>query len=385
MRSELSPADLLRTRLRVVADNLERGATALESLDADAALPAEVRGPLADLLSEQVAEAERLDRRLTGSPSDDDWRRARGFQKDANDPLLETLGCIQAAHLRSLGLDGGLCALADRLLRSIEADTPVTWLGTTIVGGAERFAPRTHLVHVRFPEFTVWVLPLAAHEFGHLVAQELKVRSPSGVQVFEVDQELSETEDPILYGELFGDAFATWTLGPAYACTAILQRFAPDRAAADSRTHPSDAKRVEMTLGLLEQMSTELDSTARPYHGVASMLRRTWRRSLTEAGVDGLDAAGDDELRVWRTKVIVPLLKLRLRRALYDGWGEALAVRDMLARVRPGPAQPDGPRIADVLNGAWLARIDCWEDKARVADIEKRARHLCSGAAGGTA
>jgi hypothetical protein len=377
MISCVSPVDLLRLRLRVVADDLQRARGMLEALDDDALLPATVRNPLRDLLGEQVIEAQRLDRRLDGSAPSSAWSGARELRQDAGGLLRETLGCLEAAFIRRERLDAGLCAVTDRLLRSLAESTRVTWLGSTIVGGDERFARQSQLVHLRFPEFTMWALPLAAHEFGHLVAQELAVLAPDGTKRFPVADELSAMGDAAgHYGELFSDVFATWVLGPAYACTAVLLRFTPDRG--DVGDHPADWKRVLVTLGTVDQLSREHDPVALPYHPVLSTLKETWAAALTGADRGELEPEDEATLTMWRQRVVVPLLQRRMPDARYSGWGNALRIADALCS--DGSFDPTGgsrPPVADVLNAAWIGRLRHWDDRARVDRIEQRARQLC--------
>jgi len=376
MIASVTPDELLRTRLRVVAEDLERARDLLDGFDDDECLPASVRNPLRDLLDEQVMEAQRLDGRLHGSPSASAWSGARLLRQDASRLLRETLDCLEAAFIRRQRLDAGLCEISDRLLQSLAGSTRVTWLGTTIVGGDERFVRQSQLIHLRFPEFTIWALPLAAHEFGHVVAQELAVLGPDGTKYFPVADELREMGDAAgQYGELFSDVFATWALGPAYACTALLLRFTPDRDDGGA-SHPPDARRVAVTLGMLEQLSRERDRIALPYHPVLALLRETWAQARGAAGRLPLEAEAEEELRIWRERVIVPLLKRRMPASQYDGWAQALRLSETLCSDEPLRRDPP-VRVADVLNAAWIARLNHWPDRARIQRIERRARALC--------
>lgn len=379
-----SPTGLLHARLQVAKENLVRGKEMLGAINSKGALPSSVRGALSDLLDEQLLMLGDLRTRVGSSPSTSDWTYVRGLQCDARRLLNEALACLEAGYVRHHRLDAGLCAAADRLLHDLAATTRVPWAGATIVGDDERFIPRSQLIHLRFPEFTVWALPVTAHEFGHLVAQELSVLTPSGAKAFPLEDELQlmggERQH---YAELFADVFATWALGPAYACTAVLLRFAPDRARGtdENSTHPNDGKRVAMTVGVLDQLSREIDPISPPYSEVVTRLRRAWETALAAAGSEDIDDEAKQELCIWQERVIVPLLKHRVPESQYTGWGTALEIAETLT-CDDSLSADRAP--ADVLNAAWRARLKYWDDEAGVKRIGDRARDMCLLAAQGS-
>jgi hypothetical protein len=379
MTVRTSPADLLKARLRVAEEDLTRGIKALESLDDGGPVPRTVRDPLRDLLEGRRTDAQELRLNLGRAPAMRHWVAARVLGEDAQGLLRESLACLEASFVRERGLDVGLCSLANRMLRAVEEHTNITWRGTTIVGGDERFVRRSQLIHLRFPEFTLWALPLAAHEFGHLVAQEQSILAPDGRKIFDIAEEIYDKGDHAPhYGELFADAFAAWALGPAYACTSILLRFAPDWAtfAGDGVTHPPDGLRVAVTLGVLEQLSWEIDPVAHPYQETVEMLGEVWEAALEGAGVEEVGPDDVDEARAWIDTAVLPLLKDSMPRSRYASWGQALGMGRLLAGDDPLPAPDAKVSIADVLNGAWAARLR-ERDPGRVRRIEMRARKVC--------
>lgn len=375
-----SPADLLKARLRVAEDDLARGIKALEALGTKGPVPPTVRDPLRDLLDEQREQARALRQGLGQAPTMNDWSAVRMLGEDAHGLLSDALGCLEASFVREKGLDEGLCSVANQMLLAIGELTNVTWRGTTIVGGDERFVRRSQLIHLRFPEFTIWALPLAVHEFGHLVAQEQTIVSPDGKKVFEFAEEIESTgEQAPHFAELFADAFASWALGPAYACTAVLLRFAPDWAAfaGDGATHPPDATRVAVTLGVLERLGYELSPFSPPYLEIVDVLRDVWEATLEDSGAERVDPEAEEDALAWIDVAVLPLLRAKMPRSQYSSWGNALTIAPLLSTNDPLPAPGRHPPIADVLNGAWEARLADGVDASRIRRIEARARKLC--------
>ena len=92
----------------------------------------------------------------------------------SGDPLKELksvweegLDLISGLCLRHEGLDGGLCRIADYIIAQ------VSWIGIKAISVPGRGGPGhlTSIVHLRFPEWTIWALPLTAHELWHLGAE----------------------------------------------------------------------------------------------------------------------------------------------------------------------------------------------------------------------
>src|SRR5262249_38077283 len=167
---------------------------------------------------------------------------------------------------------------------------------------------------LRFPysEWTVWSLPLIAHEFGHVVIGDLKGRDDNKdlrelipnaqsllkqkdpeQDVFKVDAQASEeirkaARDQAAKraeqktDEYLADAFGTYYMGPAYACAAIHLRLNPAyRSVLESGL---DHERAYVVLAMLQMMSQATPKVAREYQDILEdYLRPTWSKMVSGA------------------------------------------------------------------------------------------------------
>ena len=374
------PADaVLRAQAALASENLERCTDMLNMPELGEVVPAAVRDPLRKRLRAQKDQLEELAGRVgPDSATEDRWRELQFLTKEAEAQLAESLGFLEGALIRRSGLDGGICRIADWLLDELSASTGIGWVRLTILAAEESYAQRAGIIHLRFPEFTVWALPLAAHEFGHVVAQELREMRADGSFDYPVTSEITSAGSGAAHQrELFADIFATYALGPAYPCTAILLRFSPTRGAspdADDQ-HPNDGKRVSAMLKTLRWLSRRADPVTRPYDGIAAALETTWTTALRATGADDLDEEALDKVAYWVEVVYLPLLNKELEDARYGGWGAALELARRLDQRHDGAMGV--PRIADVLNAAWRARLARPQDDNTVERLGAAALELC--------
>ena len=281
------------------------------------------------------------------------WEELGSISEDAGDLLAECLAFLEGALVRSAGIDEGVCDIVDRLLDELSHFTEVPWARLSILGDDDHVFALADIVRVRFPEFTLWGVPVAGHEFGHVVSRATPV----------IAQALAALgPDEPRWRELFSDLYATWTLGPAFACTTVLTRFRPAHAPR-SATHPPDAERVHVVLRTLEFLHDESGS---PYGLALTTLRRAWGAGgladeLSAEIRDGLDYTADQLLG--KLRVAAPL-------AAYAGWADARDFARLLAeRAEPPPACAHGVAMRDVLNAAWHSRLRGWS--AGTLDLER--------------
>jgi hypothetical protein len=378
MAIELPPHSVLQAQAAQAAGNLARAQKMLNLSQLSGVLPAGVRDSLQDRLRAQqreiaaLAEATRPDTADGGR-----WRELEQLTGDAEKELAESLGFLEGALIRGAGLDDGICAIADALLDELSDGTRIDWARLTILAAEEQFAPRAGIIHLRFPEFTVWALPLAAHEFGHLVAQELRDLKADGTYRQPVADEIARAGAGASHQrELFADVFATYALGPAFACTSVLLRFSPARAASTDtgRSHPNDGKRVAAILRTLRWLSRREDPVTRPYDGIAASLEATWMAAVRAGEGGELAAAGIADVAYLVDAAYVPVLDARLEAARYSGWGRALQLSALLDREGRGDV---APRVADVLNAAWHRRLANWSDDAVADRLGAAALAMC--------
>src|SRR5262249_35190793 len=141
----------------------------------------------------------------------------------------------------------------------------------------DSFTPMSSIIRTRFPEFTVWALPIVGHEVGHVVMQELRRLTPDArshsYPLVELAAKHSEAYIRVgkkpphgrararakalgdtFVRELFGDFFAVYALGASYACSALLVRFEPWQADLPDSTHPPQVERAHLIVHALRNI-----------------------------------------------------------------------------------------------------------------------------------
>jgi hypothetical protein len=186
------------------------------------------------------------------------------------------------------------------------------------------------IVRMRYSEWTVWSLPLIAHEFGHVVLSEsdyseiakifderdlrcrlanlnLAMCDPlnSGADastkrpVHGLDRKRVETE--LRY--FLADAWGTWVIGPAYACAAIHQRLNPMHVSTLDTVDSFDHERAEVIFGVLRKMGQKgfaRDDFPTPqFEKLVKDLREVWDGMVNRANPAG---TADPALRAQRIR-----------------------------------------------------------------------------------
>jgi hypothetical protein len=287
---------------------------------------------------------------------------------------------LRGLAMRDADLDEGICKIADELIsklqiRDLSYSLTIPAFQEAVTMTLARF------IRLGFPEWTLWALPLAAHELGHVVVSKN----------LELDTFVKENASNELsaYGlhlqEFLADAFATFTMGPAYACASILLRFNPPSAYEDKKEHPADAKRAYVIFKMLEWMN---ESKNEQYEGIIKILKDEWSDALKQAKQqDKLKAEDENNLNKWidslkEKKLVEYISSVRYP---HTSWARAELLKKQLLDVlqkKQNNIEVSGTYdLRDVLNAAWLCRIDQLtktEDihKARTEDIHNEARKL---------
>jgi hypothetical protein len=307
----------------------------------------------------------------------DDFRRMRS---DCRNLFSECLAFLEGALVRSAGLDDRICQVADALLADLSYRADIPWQRFTIMAEGEFFTNLTEIIRLRFPEFSIWNLPIIGHEFGHFVAEELRKPDTSDlfVQILQGEgMHKPEEQDVRLLHEQFADLFAAYALGLAFACTCILLHFDPGTADRDGREHPADAKRAHFILQALDKM--DKTDVARPQLGIIEHLRTLWRQSLEAVGKpEPLAPEIIGQLNNRLDELYVRVVDRRLAGVRYTGWSQAsLLSAELLSDKGAAQVLADFDSkitLPDVLNAAWLCRIQHWD---RDIQISEKALNLC--------
>jgi hypothetical protein len=341
-------------------------------------------------------------------PLDGCWSRFGNVRKDCQDTLSECFALTQGALARDAGLDQELCKIADFLLDGLDHFGPkhIKWGRFTILAEMEFFGTMAAVIRLRYPDLSIWNLPVVAHEFGHFVASHLeesdKGKFKEYVQAFqdvlpqvsqpeenekveertrkelEERRRIQENRRRMFLHEYYADCFATYALGPAYAYTCLLLRFDPKAAFTDGQEHPSYQKRAHVILQTLEEMNKVKGSKGR-YTGIIKNFRCWWQKSVEGASPPEQPATGKD---LYRLEKLVKTLHHRLETKMYGirycGWTRAAKIANRLANQQSAlPLQP-GDKLRDVLNGAWRCRTNPPDGKRQNDEIlSSSAKSLC--------
>lgn len=355
----LDEAEELTTRIRnravKVPDALAPRLVAKKSID--------LIDPLRDELAPVAAGGQPASGRTAEDVIADAWRAYDSvLEKQALSLFAEYVDLIGGLALRDSGWDNDVCEIADELIRrcSMVGGTTSVWYSMTVPAGrAAMEETLARIIRLGFPEWTIWAVPLGVHEFGHVVVMENR-------EALDIPKRPRKGDDALLPHYL-ADVFATYALGPSYACAAILLRFDPGHpSAADGSARPRDANRAAVVLRTLERMNkgngyyTDLitrltdswvaasrrrdpKANAVPADpSVADAVKRMWG-FLDSGGVDDLYFSGERWLAIqdWHTHLT------KEGGADAVEWSTKHEVRDLLSAA--WDARSRSPAKADVI------------------------------------
>jgi hypothetical protein len=380
----MDPSKVLLARLETLEAELDRALFKVRGSKRNPPLGKAARGKFETLITATLKP--RVVQLRMSAPSkapQDAWRELDLIQKRCEKVVRECFAFLLGLAARTEGLDGapdtdaGLCHLADALVFELRDSAQGEWWGLTIPGEEEFVAEMAHIIRVRWADVSIWNLPVVAHEFGHLVAQNFKAPDSDRRPLKEILDRHGAPDHPKL-NEYFADLFAVYSLGFCYGCCCLLLRFNPRTAFDEPKDHPSEAKRAHFILKVLDDQASKDPVQAAPALTV-ELLRKGWLGLLDEAGYD---PAADAKAKVEAEARFVefrPLLQQFQVGLAYRGW---LRAQGLYIRLRdddtPKPAPGDTRR--DVLNGAWLSRIDP-HLALRLRDIGTRAIKVYRGIA----
>jgi len=368
-------AQVLLGRIDSLLQELDDSRHVLDTLNVDEGLLDRASGSFEKLFKEQRAKLDDLRKTTSNGGTDSgSWIDLDTIERDTRPLFREYLAFIEGLLARRNGVDNGVCSLADALLDDVDQRTGISWRKFTILAEGEAYADLAGIIRLRFPDLTVWNVPVAAHEFGHFAAERIEAATGAGpkrrpfVELLEGQTLPIQRPAEAAYGdyahEFFADTFATYVVGPAYAFDCLLLRFNPRTVNVDGRMHPSPARRAQVVLRTLERIDEEEAKANRlnhPYSTLVGVLREAWTASVRAAGqteeLPPAVAAELDEIteRYWR---------IISRGVNPDGmyatkaWRRAEAIAEgLLSNTAPDSILSGNETMADILNGAWLARF----------------------------
>lgn len=349
-------------------------------------------------IREKLEEAEQADDAIARDLLKEAWRHYAEVYEQCQKFFGECLEVIGGLALRGSGLEEErLYQVADELMTTctVESTRMFASLSPTVPALPETLIKTmARIIGLRFPEWTIWTLPFTAHELGHVVMcedKELQGFVVRQVEAWTNGSTKKRAENHLQ--EFLADAFATYTMGPAYACAVILLRFNPSAAHLDDDEHPGDAKRAYVVRTMLRKMNDQagLDS---PYDDVLERLTSAWQATLASAGqpheLGAPDAQRLDKLidAVWmefdewlRDTAIYPHSEKDYGWVIAEKWsrtwhrqleeGQRLDIQEV----------SKNNKLRDVLNAAWLCRLDyvnkLEEESEKIEQIAEAAHRLC--------
>jgi hypothetical protein len=368
-----------------------------------------------------------------GADAKDAWKEFGDKLDSRTLPLFaEYVEFVGGLALRDAGFDAGICQIADELIQSYEISPGArTDLLTIPVQQQAVALTLERIIHLNFPEWTIWALPLTAHEFWHIVA--CKNEKICRLLQKEIPGQVTAKLDVYL-----ADAFATYAMGLAYAYSAILLRFNPrpqrsgesalkknenvfTRNEGESDSHDkqadwvferlkslndeaagkpwtslisqleqdweaklklnekekngeSDAKRAFCVFAMLKWMNKR--DSARPWTGLIDELEQEWEAALKQ--VNPAPLALDHAFKEQMNNLIDGLGTMLHRETCFNfpvvNWGNIVGWVDKLLDNKVSEIQLQGTEeLRHVLNAAWLARL---QNPTKTKNIDEAAQYL---------
>lgn len=366
-----------------------------------------VSGRLFQMLSHQVYQLDQIHTSPPGQlPGPAFWQQAADAQQAGLPLKREALEFLGGLLLRYRGLTSRLhppdenpppsiCSLAEHQLERLVVRTGVNWK-TLIIPGPDAFvATDTEIIRVRFPDWSVWNLPLMAHEFGHVVARTNAVfrnyqwntalQATAGVPEKQRKTAFDQVQSHL--EEIFCDIFATFVLGPAFACNALLLQFNPPEAAAASPSHPTHDERALAILTAMEAINARAPEPI--YQQAIDLLRKAWQDAVQQSLPVIPDQAGHDQRLNQaedRARELFAVIDRQFRLGAgftEDEWQAAQALGARIAKYPPPTYQElsvlaqqqyrKGLTLAVLLNALWWARLRHTQGESEAAKLARLA------------
>jgi hypothetical protein len=334
------------------------------------------------------------------------WRRYIEINSESQKIFLEYVDLMSGLAIRDKELDSRICWIADELVMQCAVDYTFTadLISLTVLAQQEALnRSMARILRLRFPEWTVWSLPLIAHEFGHVLIEDhpdLEDFAATQLKVWNRKRKSNRArkQNESFLAEVIADAFATYMVGPAYACAAISLRLNPSIINSEEM-RLADATRVTVILSVLRWMNdTTPNPNGRaltPYKEMITRLEEQWNHALQRAKPSGalskeqkaINTLIDDTLEQSLVKIRTIFFNgrypstgssgLEVARNWAQDWSEQLAASKKRLSI---PRVPSDSSLRDVLNAAWICRIE--SEASESESIAEAAYRLCERIAG---
>lgn len=216
------------------------------------------------------------------------------------------------------------------------------------------------LMKLGFPEWTLWDVPLGAHEVT------LRQATTSPISDWLKTVELGSRGEAHR-AVLFADISAAYAVGPAYACATVLLRLRPDRSGTSDA--PSDVERAYVIFQLLRRVQAEGQLAVD-----VELACDYWASAATELG--GTDRPADHQAL---DEFVAAAHTVLNNRPGYGPDRREAAVNRFKSVLNPeGENATYAGTVVDLLNAVWSAWL---RKEGTPNEIERRA--LCAWAGPG--
>lgn len=304
-------------------------------------------------------------------------KKANEINREVFADYIEFLGGLA---LRDTGFDTGISKVAEELIWTYSSKR--TNLDQTLAIPTRRQTVAVTLpriIRVTFPDWTIWALPSTAHEFWNVVAKnDLNDRLVSALRT------LTDNWDDAIepqFNDCLGDAFATYTMGPAYAFFAIFLLLDPSSPFIHKPVKVADEVRAHSIFQMLESMDSKEPEIDPPYSAVRTQISRAWADAIAQTGAQ---PRTNEKTQIATDKSRATELVKSLWTTLKDSasppftvevWNEIQQWVGPLIRGQVDEIKvPHGAELRHVLNAAWLARVSPERNPRK--DITKAATDL---------
>lgn len=354
-------------------------------------------------ISDELADIQR--QVSAGSGGSAEWQRYNELFRASRALCRDSLELIGGLALRDKLLNTEICQMTDELLRNCYDNMVTMAVNSLTIPAHLELPPRMlrRVVRMPFSEWTIWTLPLAAYEFGLIAIDEVEqLRSFCEEQAGEalrteqatagnVPADNDRLARAVRYVKiLMADAFATYTLGPAYACPALLLEFSPTPEGPGLEFGPSGIQRAGMVLSILQGMGKARNSyEENAFSVVLRLLRERW--TIIQEPTDNAEIINlnpDEILDIFSRATTNSRPQVRyptdlLNQNIYGGWAVAKSwVEHWQSELNSVSGKLTVPgtvlrtsKLRDGLNAAWLGRLLFPADK--LTHVETAAQELC--------
>lgn len=296
------------------------------------------------------------------------WQEFAQIQEQSEDVFLECLELMGGLAFRDRELDNEICRFANELINECAGSIgrPLTTIVVPSHNGALSTGLR-RIAHVRFPEWDVWTLPIVAHEYGRLaIAEHEKLDEFARTVTNGLHGGLADSQTVELdaveqrFRVLLADAFATYTIGPAYACSLMLLRL--DFVSPTPACREFARQRVEMVSGILDL----IDEQGNIKNSLHNELSKYWNQAVESLPAPSPGALDPLQSLAPNPETVFNKFKSRLLpTAVYspEDWATATLwglhwLRQIKAGTSPSVPQVEPRhRLRDALNASWYVRI----------------------------